>query len=105
MWFDLFVTATLLAVGCILFGQFEAPLPKARRLGKLVITLTLVGVLAYLIEHWSLVVIAAFLAFSIIYHYQWCRRYGINPITAEPWDAYLRALRQKYGDAVRERHT
>jgi hypothetical protein len=96
MWFDLFITATALALGSVLFGHFETDKPAGRRVFKLGLVLLTVGLLSAAVGHVSLIFLGVLLAASMAVHVGWCRRYGIDPITAEPRDK-LRELLIKQG--------
>lgn len=97
MYLDLFIAAVATALGCMLFGQFEQPLPKWRRLRKLGIILGGTALLARPFGHKSLLFVGGLFATGGAYHTWWCRKYNIDPLTAEPYDRYLALLREQYG--------
>lgn len=86
MWFDLFLAASAMALGSILFGHFETDKPLRRRVLKLGGVIAATGLLSAAVGHASLIFLGALLVASLTVHFGWCRRYGINPITAEPRD-------------------
>lgn len=86
MWFDLFMTALAMALGSILFGHFETDKPVGRRVLKLGLVILAVGALSLAVGHAALIFLGVLLTASMVVHFGWCKRYGINPITAEPRD-------------------
>lgn len=94
MWFDLFITATVLTIGNIFFGHFNTVFPMWRRLRKITILLLAMAALSYFLGHWSLLFVLAALLGGGTYHWWWCKKYGIDPITSEP--------REKFESLVRE---
>ncbi len=90
IYFDLLVAATLMCLGIIFFGHFEQGGGITRRFIRAIALIAGTGVLSYFFGHWSLLYpIAAGLA-GAIFHFWWCWKNGINPITAEPRDLYLK---------------
>ncbi|HZP46903.1 MAG TPA: hypothetical protein VFB07_00085 [Vicinamibacterales bacterium] len=90
---DVAVMASLFAVGTIVFGHFEAGVPKWRRVLKLAIALgatALVDAVGGRVWAWAF--IAGALTFGLTVHFVVLRRHGIDPWTAEPRDRYY-ALR------------
>lgn len=97
MFFDLFIASAATALGCMLFGQFEQPLPKWRRVRKLGIILGGTALLAKPFGHKSLLFIGGLAAAGGSYHVWWCRKHDIDPLTAEPYDRYVKLVREEYG--------
>ncbi len=91
MWLELAVLFGIHSVGGILLGHFEARTPRARRLAKLAVT-TSITALIYLTvgRPWSLIWLAAPLAFAVYIHAIWLPRRGINGWTAEPRERYYK---------------
>ena len=91
MWLELAVLFGIHAVGGILFGHFEARTPRARRLAKLVVTTSITAVIYLTLGRpWSLLWLAAPLAFAVYIHGFWLPSRGINGLTAEPLDRYYK---------------
>jgi hypothetical protein len=85
--------ALVFALGSIWFGRFELETPRWRRTLKLVLVVLLpAGLAARFGAPAGLAVVAGFLVVGTTVHFLWCRRHGIDPWTAEPWERY-RALR------------
>ena len=96
MWFDLFVLAAILSVGEIYFGHFNNLFPKWRRVRKITILFVVTGVLNLLVGHWALVFVGLAGGGGAIYHWAWCRKHGIDPLTAEPRDKFEALVREQY---------
>jgi len=79
MWFAVAVTATIFAVGNILFGHFEEKTPKWRRTAKVVLVLGFVAALSYAFGPlWGLAPVAVMLIAAGVVHLWWLPRHGIN---------------------------
>lgn len=93
MYVQLFVAATLMAIGLILFGHFERYTPIWRRLSKLVL---LFGTTALLHRFagpmWSWLWIFGLFGLGLGVHAWWTHKHGIGLLSAEPQDKYY-ALR------------
>ncbi|HYW10927.1 MAG TPA: hypothetical protein VE871_03195 [Longimicrobium sp.] len=86
---ELFVAATLLCMGEIVFGRFEEGTPRARRIGKMVLFIggtALCSVLGGPTA--ALAWIFGALALGLGVHGWWTRTHGIGFWTPEPWDRY-----------------
>ena len=89
MWMAVAITATIFAVGNILFGHFEEHTPKWRRVAKVGVVLTAVGTLAHFAgPMWGLAPVGVMLVGVLIIHGCWLPSKGINGWTAEPKDKY-----------------
>ena len=89
MYFDLFLAATLLATGSMIFGHFEEKTPLWRRLSKMVMYLGVTALLSWTVGRpWSLIWVLGFLILGMTYHVWWCRKYGIGVLSGEPRDKY-----------------
>jgi hypothetical protein len=76
-------------MGFTVFGHFEEETSKWRRLSKWATYLGTVALLSKTAGRpWTFVWIFGGPAFGAGFHFWWCRRHGINPITAEPKDKY-----------------
>ncbi|MEX2582342.1 MAG: hypothetical protein WD766_03665 [Gemmatimonadota bacterium] len=71
-----------------LFGRFVAPRWKA--LGKVGFYFLITWILATSLGWWSLVWIIGHPALGAYAHAFWCRKHGIDWLTCEPRDEYLR---------------
>ena len=70
------------------FARFEIETPAMRKIiGWLIIAGITVG-LFYLVGHWSSIFPVIGLIPGTIYHFQWCKKNGIDPLKA--------TLRKKY---------
>ena len=81
--------ALAFALGSVWFGRFELETPKWRRALKLVLTVLLPAALAG--RFGAAVgydVVGFFLVVGLTGHFLWCRKHGIDPWTAEPWQRY-----------------
>ena len=88
-----FAASLVFALGSIWFGRFELETPKWRRSLKLLLTVAIPTTLAARFgAPVGLGLIGAFLALGLTVHFVWCRRHGIDPWSAEPWERY-RTLR------------
>lgn len=71
--------------------QHAAGAPKWRRLSRWATYLSAVALLSKTAGRpWTFVWIFGLPAVGAGFHFLWCRRHGINPITAEPKDEYYR---------------
>lgn len=88
-----FLCTLIFALGSIWFGRFELETPRWRRALKLFL---FVAITAGLTQSFGLAGGLGFLAFALAVglsvHFGWCRKHGIDPWTAEPWERY-RSLR------------
>jgi len=84
-------SAAVVATGSTLFGHFEEGTPKARRLSKWLGYFGVVALLSKMVGRpWTFAYIFGMPAAGAVFHVWWCRRHGINPLTAEPKDEYYR---------------
>lgn len=89
MLLDMLLPATLLALGNHLFGHFEAQTPRWWRLAKAGLSIVMAPLLSRrsgraAMLGWTFV----FLGLGLTVHIWWCRRHGIDPLTAEPREKY-----------------
>jgi hypothetical protein len=93
MYLELFVASTLLCVGNIVFGRFEAEGARVRRVAKVAVFLGLTAaVSAWWGREAALAWVFGWLSLALCLHAWWTRSHGIRFWTPEPWDRY-RALR------------
>ncbi|GLL03770.1 hypothetical protein [Dactylosporangium matsuzakiense] len=89
------LSAMVIAFASPAFGHFETVRPLwtriARWLGYLAVT-GLLGVTAG--RPWTFVWVAGLPLAGAAVHVIWCRRNGINPLTAEPRDRYEQLRRR-----------
>lgn len=89
MWFELFLAALLIAIGFVFFRHFEERTPVWRRLLKVGIYVGVTALLSWTAGRlWALVWVFGLPAVGTSFHIWWCRKYGINALTAEPRDKY-----------------
>jgi hypothetical protein len=89
MWMAIAITATIFAIGNILFGHFEEQTPKWRRVAKVALVIGFVAVISRVFgPFWGLTPIAILLLAAAVVHLWWLPRHGINGFTAEPRDKY-----------------
>lgn len=93
MFFDLFLAATLYALGAMVFGPFEERTPLLKRLVKLGMYLGVTALLAATVGHpWSLLWIFGMMGVGLTFHIWWTTSHGIAILRPEPRDKYY-ALR------------
>ena len=70
------------------FGRFEVETPAFRKIIKwLIIDAIAVG-LYYWLGHWALLFPVIAMLPGTIYHFNWCKKNGINPLKATPRKKY-----------------
>jgi hypothetical protein len=93
MYLELFLASTLLCVGNIVFGRFEAETARVRRVAKVVVFLAATAAIS---RTWgreaALAWVVGGMALGVGVHAWWTRRHGIGFLDPEPWDRYA-ALR------------
>ena len=91
MWFEMFIAALLNLVGFTIFWWFAEKDPLWRRLLKIGVWLGMTAVLSWVAgRFWALVWAIGFPLFWTIVHIWWCKKHGINLLSAEPRDKYYR---------------
>lgn len=89
MFFALFVASTLLALGCMVFGEFEARTPLPRRISKLIFLLGSTALVAQLAgTAWALGWVGLLFGSGLSVHRWWTRRNGIDFLRPEPRAKY-----------------
>ena|SRR5689334_1754980 len=89
MWMAIAITATIFAIGNIVFGHFEERTPKWRRVTKVFLVLGLVAaVSARFGPAWGLFPVVLMLVLFMVVHLWWLPRHGINGWTGEPKEKY-----------------
>jgi hypothetical protein len=89
MWMAIAITATIFAIGNILFGHFNERTPKWKRATKVVLVLVFVGIISAVAgPAWGLAPVALMLVVAAVVHLWWLPRHGINGFTGEPRDKY-----------------
>jgi hypothetical protein len=93
MYFELFVASTLLCVGNIVFGRFEAEAARPRRVAKVLVFLAATAAIS---NAWgreaALAWVYGGVGLGVAVHAWWTRKHGIRFFDPEPRDRY-RALR------------
>jgi hypothetical protein len=85
------LASTFFALGSIWFGRFESGAPAWRRTLRLAIVVGVCSTLsATLGALWGLGLLGALATAGLAGHFLWCRKHGIDPWTAEPWERYRR---------------
>lgn len=83
------VATALAAAGTIVFGRFEEKTPAWRGVAKWSFYF---GVIALLSRGpgrtWTFLWIFGLPGVGLAFHFWWCRKHGIDPITAEPKEKY-----------------
>lgn len=89
-WFEFAVVLGIFAVGNILFGHFEAGVPKWRRVTKVfVVSAIMVAVSAWAGRAWFFGLLGGMGILVLIIHGWWLpSRVGVNGWTAEPREKY-----------------
>ena len=89
-WFEVAIVSIIYAVGNMTFGHFEEQTPKARRVGKYLLTLLLIILLSvYFGRTVAMVVLgSSILPILYIHAYYLPRKKGINGWTGEPKAKY-----------------
>lgn len=84
-----FVATALAAAGTTVFGRFEEKTPAWRGVAKWAFYF---GVIALLSRGpgrpWTFAWIFGLPGVGLAFHFWWCRKHGINPLTAEPKERY-----------------
>ncbi|GAA0237019.1 hypothetical protein [Cryptosporangium japonicum] len=92
------LSAVLIAISSPAFGHFETVRPLWTRIARWLVYLAITGLIgATLGRPWTFVWVIGLPLAGAVFHVAWCRRHGINPLTAEPRDRYeqLRAARRR----------
>ena len=98
MWFEIAVISSIFAVGNILFGHFEAGIPKWKRIAKYCLLVSVAVLISKTAgRFWFFVFLGVLLTFPLIIHVWWLPRKGINGWTGNPKDKYyeLRGWKQE----------
>jgi hypothetical protein len=89
-------SAILIAVLTTGFGHFETARPWWARITRWLAYLAVTGLLGqWAGRPWSFLWILGLPAIGAAFHVIWCRRNGINPLTAEPRDRYEQLRRRQ----------
>lgn len=90
MWFEVAIVSIIYAIGNITMGHFEEQTPKARRVGKYLLTILIVCLISYYFGRTvSMLVLSSFaLPFAYIHFYYLPKKKGINGLTGEPKSRY-----------------
>ena len=85
---ELVALLVLQTLGTTIFARFEVETPVWRRLTKWFLLIGGTLALYAAVGHWSLLWPAAILAAGVTVHLTYCRRHGIDPLTASPRRKY-----------------
>jgi catechol 2,3-dioxygenase-like lactoylglutathione lyase family enzyme len=92
-WFMVAVVMSLFALGGVVFGRFEAHTPPARRIAKQLVVVAVFMLVELLAGRpWSLGLLGLLGVFFVGVHGWWLPRNGVNGLTAEPYDVYLKLI-------------
>ncbi len=84
-----FVSAMLAVAGITLFGHFEEKTPALRRLSKWALYFGVTGLLSRGPGRpWTLLWVFGLPGIGLAFHLWWCKKHGIDPLTAEPKERY-----------------
>ncbi|HNF32085.1 MAG: hypothetical protein K1X73_09700 [Bacteroidia bacterium] len=72
------------------FGRFELETPLIRKLVKWLIIDGITIALYFLVGHWAIIFPVLGLVPGTIYHFNWCKKNGINPFNATPMKKYYK---------------
>ena len=78
------------------FSKFESETPLLKKLSKWFIIDGITLGLYYLIHHWALLFLILALVPGTIYHFNWCKKNGINPFSATPRKKYYELRKWKW---------
>ncbi len=90
LWFEIAIVSIIYALGNILMGHFEERTPKARRVGKYIVTLIIVcSISNYFGREVSMILLSTTLIPLLYVHgYYLPKKKGINGWTGEPKSKY-----------------
>ena len=84
-----FVSAVLAVTGITVFGRFEEKTPAWRKLSKWVFYFGVTGLLSRRPGRpWTFAWVFGLPGLGLAFHLWWCKKHGINPLTAEPKERY-----------------
>lgn len=89
IWFEISIVNFLFVIGNILLGHFEEKTPKLRRIGKYILTLTIVICLSHYASRAIAMIVLALSFIPVFYiHLVSLPKNGINGWTGEPKEKY-----------------
>jgi hypothetical protein len=90
LWFEVAIVSIIFALGNMLLGHFEERTPKLRKVGKYILTLTIVcGISVFISRSVSMIILAVtFIPVLYIHAYYLPKKKGINGWTGEPKRKY-----------------
>lgn len=87
---EFLLAAVLISVATTSFGHFEQHAPLWTRLARWLTYLAVTFAIGHTAGRpWTFVWLLGLPAVGATFHVIWCRRHGINPLTAQPRDRYL----------------
>ncbi|MDR6940792.1 hypothetical protein [Mucilaginibacter pocheonensis] len=90
IWFEIAIVSIIYALGNIIFGHFEERTPKARRIGKYILTLVIITSISFFFGRAvAMITLSVFILPVLYIHaYYLPRKKGINGLTGEPKSKY-----------------
>jgi hypothetical protein len=90
LWFEIAIVSIIFAIGNMVMGHFEEQTPKVRRVGKYLLTLSLVcGISVIFSRAASMIILGLFfLPVAYVHLYYLPKKKGINGWTGEPKSKY-----------------
>lgn len=90
---DLIIIISGWIIGNIIFNNFGKHLSWIRRISKLILITAFLYVIDYLFGRiWIYIALGIMLIGMILLHFYWLPKKGINGLTAEPYDKYLKLI-------------
>jgi hypothetical protein len=90
LWFEIAIVSMIYALGNMVMGHFEEQTPKVRRVGKYLLTMTLICGVSVLFGRIAAMALLALSIVPIIYVHMYYlpKKKGINGWTGEPKSRY-----------------
>jgi hypothetical protein len=85
---ELSILLLIQLLGSSFFGRFEVETPALRKIIKWMIIDGITIGLYFLFHHWAVIFPIIALIPGILFHFNWCRKNGIDPIKATPKRKY-----------------
>ncbi|MEU8001458.1 hypothetical protein AB0B66_09895 [Catellatospora sp. NPDC049111] len=95
------LSAVIIAVCSPTFGHFESVRPLWTRVARWLAYLAVTGVLGASVGRpWTLVWVVGWPTAGLVFHFIWCLRNGIHPVTSEPRDRYEQLRNARRGSSA-----
>ena len=85
-------------IGSSAFARFEVETPALRKILKWLFIDTATIGLYYLFGHWALILPGVMLSIGTIFHFNWCKKNGIDPLKATPKRKYYELRKWKWDE-------